>query len=257
MTDPTFCLECNELLKECTCVHPEKLLDEISKNKPMIYLYVTPSGIVNLIEGDKMPVKPERPPDQIETYKGTMYFGGDVLGYEPRLKKYEKALAAAKASSVPVDDQERAFELLEPFLRPIRQRIAKEKQANESFVASYGLDIDEAKGSIYGPFNIGYEIKDHGCCGHPCEDYNDVCMDQGCKWGHRKIAILKNNSEPVGKPEEKETPEQFYARSRYPEMKDKFDKSAARFSYDDMMQFADDYIEAIKERFTIARKHPF
>lgn len=51
---------------------------------------------------------------------------------------------------------------------------------------------------------------------------------------------------PVGNLEEKETPEQFYARGRYPEMKDKFDKSAARFSYDDMMQFADDYTEAVK-----------
>lgn len=44
--------------------------------------------------------------------------------------------------------------------------------------------------------------------------------------------------------EVKETPEQFYARRRYPELKDKFDEVAFKFSYDDMMQFIHDYMEA-------------
>lgn len=45
----------------------------------------------------------------------------------------------------------------------------------------------------------------------------------------------------------KETPEEFYAKNRYPEMNDKHDKRMSRFSYDDMMQFADDYAKAIKQ----------
>lgn len=37
------------------------------------------------------------------------------------------------------------------------------------------------------------------------------------------------------------TPEQFYSESKWPEMKDKFDKSALKFSHDDLCQFANDY----------------
>lgn len=37
------------------------------------------------------------------------------------------------------------------------------------------------------------------------------------------------------------TPEQFYSESKWPEMKDKFDKSALLFHYYDLCQFANDY----------------
>jgi hypothetical protein len=39
------------------------------------------------------------------------------------------------------------------------------------------------------------------------------------------------------------TPEQFYSESKWPEMKDKFDKSALKFSHDDLCQFANDYAQ--------------
>lgn len=39
------------------------------------------------------------------------------------------------------------------------------------------------------------------------------------------------------------TPEQFYSESKWPEMKDKFDKSAFLFHYYDLCQFANDYAQ--------------
>lgn len=204
----------------------------------MIYLYVTPSGIVNLIEGEKMPI------GERKTCGGK----GFCCDWNTPCQsmEYDKHLQAAKASSVPVDDQERGRKLC--------------------FDALYETDGDRMTnrhirthdGVFYGPFDIEYEINyyvkdadnETGRTIISQELYQAMIDHPERGYEAKKVAILLPKLEPVGKLEEKETPEQFYARGRYPEMKDKFDKSAARFSYDDMMQFADNYIEALK-------KHPF
>lgn len=250
----------------------------------MIYLYVTPSGSVNLIEGDKMPKEPVK------------YWGVSDKLYAYDTQIYEDAIESAKASSVPVDDQDAAWKLI--FQEPQMQSMTSFKYNPADGCVSYREGNQHYSRTVpqdvYGPFDIGYEI------GHRCtylqtdgkcddcfrnnlcakvailkekepvkqqtlveaqQEYIDLLLDEinslvgiAHVHGWRSSNVEKGKAvrekielaKAVGKLEEKETPEQFYARSRYPEMKDKFDKSAARFSYDDMMQFAEDYTEAVK-----------
>lgn len=107
------------------------------------YLYSSPSGI-ELIEGDKMPVRPVKPPDEIPTHAGTLCIGGDVFGYDKAMKKYEAALQAAKASGIPVEDQERGEDMIIMTFDP---RGSTNKP-----------DPKIKPGEIYGPFDISYEI---------------------------------------------------------------------------------------------------
>lgn len=149
----------------------------------MIYLYVTPSGSVNLIEGEEMP---------IHIYSDSPK--------ETESKMFQDALRRAKASSVPVapDDQN--------YVRAI-------------ITGSMGDRGETWDGptpeKVYGPFDFGVQwdwinpcIPEKKCLkevhGRPCP--------KDCKSIYR-VAIIKDNSEPVGKLEEKEeSPEEREAR---------------------------------------------
>jgi hypothetical protein len=106
------------------------------------YLYSSPEGVIKLIEGDKMPVKPVKPPDEIPTHAGTLCIGGDVFGYEKAMKKYEAALQAAKEQAVTVADQEKAKRIIMQWLndQPLGQGMIEPER-------------------IYGPFSLRYEIE--------------------------------------------------------------------------------------------------
>jgi hypothetical protein len=69
--------------------------------------------------------------------------------YYYHLEEYNAAKQKAIKEAVLCADQEQAHDLLEPILRRIRIRLAKERQLSESYVASYGLDGDEIKETPY------------------------------------------------------------------------------------------------------------
>lgn len=155
----------------------------------MIYLYITPSGSVNLIEGDKMPVKPE---DRVKIESrseflqvlkdGLVVWSRDIRAddyaysnadkHATIIKKslsneYEDMLQAAKASSVPVDDSLGAIRIIQDKLR----------KDNPNLPAVTFED------TFYGPFDIGYEIGEEPI---PCPD-----NIEGCEVYHfKKVAFL-------------------------------------------------------------------
>lgn len=136
------------------------------------YLYSSPSGI-ELIEGDKMPVRLDHPCEAGIPGPGC-----------PMCIGYEAAQQAAKASGIPVKDQERAKAMIKSHL--------KEKNP--------GLPAVMFEETVYGPFDISYELME--ACG------NDSCaMDAGCEHCQKpvKIAILL----PESKLPEKEQRETF------------------------------------------------
>lgn len=132
------------------------------------YLHTTPSGI-QLIEGDKMPVKPVDicGPSEVASCYDRLCHEGRSKTYCFKRYHYEQEIERAKASGIPVKDQERAVSL-----------IAHGKTI---------LDIEKAKahyckpGEVYGPFDIGYRLKydspcvpknkcvKPGACGETCE----------------------------------------------------------------------------------------
>lgn len=165
----------------------------------MIYLYV------NLIEGEKMPAEPKDVCRQCEG-KGWITGierpcscnpGGAWRSSKTTFQRYHENLESAKASSVPVDDQDTAWRLIRPDINLAKNFKMNDRNSLSYRIGNHHFETSWLADAFYGPFDIGYEIKDHGCCGHPCEDYNDVCMEHGCKWEHRKIAILLPEKEPV------------------------------------------------------------
>lgn len=121
------------------------------------YLYVTPDGSINLIEGEKMAVMPER-----DYRHGTSTEYVFKIEYEV----YEAALKTAKASSVPVQDQDKTKNI-----------IAKEI----------------IEGAIYGPFSGEYEIQEFHYC-KQCGAYKSIkripCQNAYCGKTTEKVAIL-------------------------------------------------------------------
>lgn len=98
------------------------------------YLYTSPSGI-KLIEGDKMPVIPERPIGCLD------YVDIDRANYKRDLQR-------AKEEAVTVADQEKAKKLIEQLLY--------EKRKELTFQDISSLDV--MPNVIYGPFSLRYEI---------------------------------------------------------------------------------------------------
>lgn len=118
-----------------------------------IYLHSTPEGI-KLIEGDKMPVMPER--DYRRYGTATEYV------FKIEYGKYEAAIQAAKASSVLVQDQEKARKTIIDHLKEMElQRCRTNRGSVESPIYSVPRKeyMEIKRDTIYGPFNIRYEIK--------------------------------------------------------------------------------------------------
>jgi len=105
-----------------------------------IYLYSTPEGI-NLIEGYKMPPV-YHSEDWYKKYSESHNHASPKLSYQADLQ-------AAKESSVPIQDQERAKKMIELLLY--------EKRKELTFQDISSLDV--MANVIYGPFTVGYEIK--------------------------------------------------------------------------------------------------
>lgn len=105
----------------------------------MIYLYVTPSGYVNLIEGDKIPSELGR------------IYGSESIK-QAWYQAHYNVIQRCKASSVPVDDQERAKKLC---------FVNKRGYATALDEFSKLRDVIPAD-TIYGPFDIEYRIHTSG-----------------------------------------------------------------------------------------------
>jgi hypothetical protein len=176
------------------------------------YAYTTTSGSINLIEGDKMPVKPE---DRCVTIRmqdserqvlkdGIVVWSVDVRSDDyayshaekeaNRIRKilkdgYQADLQAAKASSVPIQDQERVLRLI---YRDNKHKI----NASYGEFISEGLKTDH----IYGPFTVEYEIE-FQCRPYDTQDWQSTnehyCLTVGSSnpcAEKRKIAILYDDT---------------------------------------------------------------
>lgn len=129
------------------------------------YFWATPSGPINLMKAEDMPVKPE--------FKGD-YF----LHYGPQ-KAYELALQAAKKSSVPIQDQHKALDFM------------WRNDPNMHNPISFG-DWKHAilkPDTIYGPFTVEYRIED--ACAHDSCPVDATC--EHCK-EPVKVAILYDDT---------------------------------------------------------------
>lgn len=181
----------------------------------MIYLYVTPEGIVNLIEGDKMPADPT--PHQ---------------GFGEAIKNID-ALESAKASSVPVDDQERAKKII------ARQINELNPNSSESTFMQPGV--------FYGPFDISVQWDWINPCipAKKClKSAESSCTP--CKQNCEKIFRVALLKEAVGKLEEKEDDE----------LKEKIEFIKGAFQCFVGFSTTERLEEFLKEsRFTITRKH--
>lgn len=96
-----------------------------------IYLYSTPEGPINLMKAENMPVKPI----QTNAWNGKDY--RENAFNNSQQFHYEQALQAAKASSVPIQDQFQARLLI--------------------YIKNNSEDIKPD--TIYGPFTVEYEIE--------------------------------------------------------------------------------------------------
>lgn len=122
------------------------------------YLYTTSSGI-ELIEGDKMPVKPVDicGPSEVASCYDRLCHEGRSKTYCFKRYHYEQEIERAKASGIHVQDQERAKAMIKSHL--------KEKNP--------GLPAVMFEETIYGPFTVEYhkEITCNrdcpGSCFHP------------------------------------------------------------------------------------------
>jgi len=102
------------------------------------------------------------------TWKGGEFPEGDY---------YSNPVASARASALEVVNPE----MLSP-------KIFK-------FPGGYGiqigkLDAETVKPGVLYPWDGGAEIGEHEECGHPCEDYKDVCQHYGCAYKGRKFLRL-------------------------------------------------------------------
>lgn len=198
-------------------------------NLHMIYLYVTPSGSVNLIEGDKMPVGKRK----------TCGGKGFCCDWNTPCQsmEYDKQLSAAKASSVPVDDQDAAWRMIFHEL-PEAKDFKKLKQTVTYRIGNdhYQRALHSNPDFTYGPFDISFEIQSRCCanenlaigmCERDCEAYESFHKVKGpkevtillpekelcptCNKG-KEFDLCSNSfhfPEPVGKLEEKEEPITF------------------------------------------------
>jgi len=93
----------------------------------------------------------------------------------------EKALS----NKIPIAEEsmEEAYEALEPVLKPIRERLAKETQMGESYIACYWLDVKALKENELYPLDesVSVEIEER-YLEHVAVRYDNV---------KRRVAILK------------------------------------------------------------------
>jgi hypothetical protein len=192
----------------------------------MIYLYITPSGSVNLQDADKMPVYPKA-------------FSADDEIYNDALKKnYALELQAAKASSIPCSDQERAKTLIWKSGQDLDVDYHKDCNEGKScqkigICHSVCEMIDDPKvriktDTIYGPFDIGYRKDRKKCEGCGVSDDADCKRSPGhCEFLLEDIAILlpETDEDPIIHHKGKEHKFKLVPESVKPEEQDEITKA--------------------------------
>lgn len=138
------------------------------------YAWATPSGLINLMKAEDMPVKPI----QTNAWNGKDY--RENAFNNSQQFHYEQALQAAKESSVPIQDQVKAIKMIMLF-----QGISTYYTSIEELTRRY-LKPD----TIYGPFTVKYRIED--ACAHDSCPVDAMC--EHCK-EPVKVAILYDDTE--------------------------------------------------------------
>jgi hypothetical protein len=140
------------------------------------YLYSSPEGVIKLIEGDKMPVKPYHPCEQLPD-RGCPICAGYKLDL----------WAAKKENAVTVADQEKALNLM------------WRNDPNMHNPISFG-DWKHAilkSDTIYGPFSLRYEIQTLHYC-KQCGAYKSIkripCQNAYCGKTSENVAILYDDT---------------------------------------------------------------
>lgn len=133
------------------------------------YLHSSPEGVIKLIEGDKMPVKPDHPCEQLPD-RGCPICAGYKLDL----------WAAKKEDTVTVVDQHRAKTIIMGFIA----------ERNPKWPAQV---LEIKPDTIYGPFSLRYEIRE--ACQHESCPVDAMC--EHCK-EPVKIAILHDTPEKPG-----------------------------------------------------------
>lgn len=181
------------------------------------YAWATPSGPINLMKAEDMPVKPEDWADD-EGYLASM----TSPLYARKMKAYRAALQAAKASAVPIGNKVIAVELI--------NRKVREFGSNAKVWDSlYGKE-----GAIYGPFTVGYRIQD--VCAHDSCPVDAMC--EHCK-EPVQVAILYDYTPEKEPQEDQETLWREVDRI---------------FNVKWTFGMPDDVMQELKEKFKITRK---
>jgi hypothetical protein len=158
------------------------------------YLHSSPSGI-KLIEGDKMPVHPKDHPrfkSGMDQYSEPLETNGF---WQKGIKDYEAAIQSAKASSIPIQDQDAAWRLIFPDVKEAYNfKVDSEGLSYRIGNQHYSRSIK--KDHIYGPFSVGYEIRKKCLYTGTCPDCN---LGSLCK----TVAILYDDT-----PEKEESREE-------------------------------------------------
>lgn len=179
------------------------------------YFWATPSGPINLMKAENMP-----PSHHSEGWYKKYCESHNHANPE---QSYQADLQAAKESSVPIQDQDRALQLM------------WENDPKINNPISFG-DWKHHKlylGKVYGPFNCMYRIED--ACAHESCPVDGMC--EHCK-EPVKVAILLPEKEPQE------------------DQEDIFDEVFCRYFdiiYRDSKSMHD-AVSELMERFTITRK---
>lgn len=181
------------------------------------YLYSSPSGPIGLIEGEKMPLKPEGPENLCHVTCGQWLCKCNL--YIDQCNEYEAALQRAKESAISVSDQEMAKDII------AKLRIDLGAEATV-WTSLYGKE-----GAIYGPFTGGYHIRDQAGLGQYLTSLALSTPSASCPTT-MKVAILSE-------PEEKESQDAVF--------------SVMEIARMESIPAADRY-EMINQHFTITRK---
>jgi hypothetical protein len=160
------------------------------------YSHSSPEGVIKLIEGDTMPPEPEYGICSEEPRPDC--FNNEDCRCGLQWKPYRNALQAAKVSSIPIQDQEKALDIM------------WRNDPNMHNPISYGdwkhaiLKLD----TIYGPFSVGYRIE-FQCRPYDTQDWQSTNEHYWLTVGSsnpcaekRKIAILYDDT-----PEKEESQE--------------------------------------------------
>jgi hypothetical protein len=131
--------------------------------------------------------------------EGELYAFVEEVPILPKgLNTLDDAIKLAKASAIKVKNQEDAMQFI---LKPIRVKLAKNKQVSEAYIASYGIDNDQLKSdTIYTleGYQMEVEGENHPDCGTDARGCSMPCHSvcEKMEEPHRLVAIISPVVEP-------------------------------------------------------------